>query len=67
MTFIWPVMLVLLVFIPAAAALYMLLQWLRRRRLARYGSSLLGQANGGRRPGLRVHIPAAIFLVGLTS
>ena len=66
MTFIWPVMLLLLVFIPAAAALYMLLQWLRRRRMARYGSTLLGAATGGRRPGLRRHIPPAFFLLGLT-
>ncbi len=66
MTFLWPVMLALLVFIPAAAGLYVLLQWLRRRRMTRYGSSLLGQASGGRKLGLRVHIPAAIFLVGLT-
>ena len=66
MTFIWPVMLLLLVFIPAAAALYVLLQWLRRRRMARYGSTLLGAATGGRRPGLRRHIPPAFFLLGLT-
>jgi len=66
MTFIWPVMLVLLVFIPAAAGVYVLLQWLRRRRMARYGSSLLGQATGGRQVGLRRHVPAAFFLLGLT-
>jgi len=66
MTFIWPVMLLLLVFIPVAAAGYVLLQWLRRRRMARYGSTLLGQATGGRKLGWRRHIPAAFFLVGLT-
>ena len=66
MTFIWPVMLLLLVFIPVAAALYVLLQWVRRRRMARYGSSLLGAATAGRRVGLRRHIPAAFFLLGLT-
>jgi Ca-activated chloride channel family protein len=66
MTFIWPVMLVLLALIPAAAVVYVLLHWLRRRRMARYGSSLLGQATGGRPVGLRRHIPAAFFLLGLT-
>jgi Ca-activated chloride channel family protein len=68
MSFIWPVMLVLVVFIPLAAALYVLLQWLRRRRMARYGSTLLGQATGGRlrQMGWRRHVPAALFLVGLT-
>jgi Ca-activated chloride channel homolog len=68
MSFIWPWVLLLLVFIPLAAALYVLLQWLRRRRMARYGSTLLGQATGGRRGqmGWRRHFPAALFLLGLT-
>jgi Ca-activated chloride channel family protein len=66
MSFIWPWMLVLVVFIPLAAALYWLLQWQRRRRMSRYGSTLLGQATGGRQMGWRRHIPAALFLVGLT-
>ena len=66
MSFIWPVMLVMVVFMPVAAALYALLQWLRRRRMARYGSTLLGQATGGRRMGWRRHIPAGLFLFGLT-
>jgi len=59
-------MLLLLVFIPLAAALYGLLQWLRRRRMSRYGSTLLGQATGGRKMGWRRHIPATLFLLGLT-
>src|SRR5258707_13520697 len=66
MSFIWPVMLVLLVFVPLAAALYVLLQWARRRRMARYGSTLLGQATGGRKMGWGRPLPAALFLVGLT-
>jgi len=66
MSFIWPVMLVLLVFVPLAAALYVLLQWVRRRRMARYGSTLLGQATGGRKMGWGRHLPAALFLAGLT-
>lgn len=66
MSFIWPVMLVLLVFIPLAAALYVLLQWQRRRRAARYGKFLPGQATGGRKPGWWRHLPAALFLAGLT-
>src|SRR6476660_4768738 len=66
MSFIWPVMLVFLVFVPLAAVLYVLLQWVRRRRMARYGSTLLGQATRGRKMGWRRHLPAALFLVGLT-
>jgi Ca-activated chloride channel family protein len=66
MSFIWPWMLLLLVFIPLAAMLYVLLQWVRRRRMARYGTTLLGQATNGRKLGLSRHIPAALFLIGLT-
>src|SRR5260221_4012915 len=69
MSFIWPWLLVLLVFIPLAAALYLLLQWQRRRRMTRYGSTLRAQATGGRTRarGWRRHIPAAFFLLGLTT
>src|SRR5260221_12000231 len=67
MSFIWPWLLVLLVFIPLAAALYLLLQWQRRRRMTRYGSTLRAQATGGRTRarGWRRHLPAAFLLLGL--
>ena len=63
MSFIWPAMLVLLVLIPLAAALYIRLQRRRRQRIASYGS--LGLVTAGRQLGARRHIPAALFLLGL--
>jgi Ca-activated chloride channel family protein len=64
MTFIWPTMLVLLAVIPLIGVLYVLL---RRRRLAPSNGGLeLVQGATGRRPGIRRHIPLALFLVGLT-
>jgi Ca-activated chloride channel family protein len=66
MSFIWPVLLVSLVLVPLAAALYALLQWRRRRRVARYGSFLQGQSPTGRKLGWRRHLPPTLFLAGLT-
>jgi Ca-activated chloride channel family protein len=66
MSFIWPIMLESVAFVPLAAALYALLQWRRRRRAARYGNFVLGQAPPGRKLGWWRHVPAAFFLAGLT-
>jgi Ca-activated chloride channel homolog len=65
MSFIWPFSLFLLVLIPALAVLYFAL--LRRRRLAaqRAGGFGLAFAAGTRKPGVRRHIPPAIFLSAL--
>ncbi|MGA2489967.1 MAG: VWA domain-containing protein [Anaerolineales bacterium] len=66
MTFIWPAMLFSLVIIPLFVVIYLLMQRRRRQIAANYGS--LGFAPGAKKhqPGLRRHIPAAFFLVGLT-
>ena len=65
MSFIWPIMLLLLGLIPLGVVLYVRLQ--RRRRLAAsYGSLGLLQGTGGRQLGMRRHIPPALFLAGLT-
>ena len=66
MSFIWPVMLILLLLIPLCVVLYVRLQRRRRRLAASYGSLGLVQAAAGRQLGLRRHIPPALFLVGLT-
>jgi Ca-activated chloride channel family protein len=66
MSFIWPAMLVLLFLIPIFVALYMRLQWRRRRLAASYGLFGLAQETAGRRPGARRHIPPALFLCSLT-
>ena len=66
MSFIWPVMFVLLLLIPLGVVLYIRMQRRRRRLAARYGSFGLGQQAAGRRPGARRHIPIILFLIGLT-
>ena len=65
MSFIWPVMFVLLLLIPLGAALYIRMQRRRRRLAANYASFGLGQQAAGRRPGARRHVPIIIFLIGL--
>ena len=65
MSFIWPVMLLLLLLIPLCAMLYMRMQRRRQRAAANYGSFGLGQQATGRRLGKRRHIPVTLFLVGL--
>src|SRR5690242_902273 len=66
MSFIWPVMLVLLLAIPVCVVLYLRLQRRRRQISASYGSMGLVQAAAGRSLGVRRHIPPALFLAGLT-
>jgi len=66
MSFIWPTLLLTLVFVPVLVLLYL---WLQRRRYSfatRYGSLGLVHDGAGRGIGLRRHIPAAIFLAGIT-
>lgn len=66
MSFIWPVVLFLLVLIPIFVVLFISMQRKRRKRLAEsYGSFGLSQGAAGRGPGLRSYIPPALFLVGL--
>ena len=66
MSFIWPVLLILLLLVPLCILLY--LRMLRRRQYlaARYGSLGMVQAAAGRPLGRRRHIPPVLFLAGLT-
>ena len=66
MSFIWPVMFLLLLLIPLFGGLYLTMQGRRRRLAARYGGFGLAQAGAGRGPGLRRHLPPALFLLSLT-
>src|SRR5512136_1995647 len=66
MSFIWPVMFVLLLLIPLCVVLYIRMQRRRQRLAASYGSFGLGQQATGHRPGARRHIPIILFLIGLT-
>lgn len=65
MTFIWPVMLICLLLIPAFVAAYIWLQQRRRRLVASYGSVGLVQGVAAGRVSVRRHIPPAIFLAAL--
>jgi Ca-activated chloride channel family protein len=64
MSFIWPLMLLSLLLIPLFVLLYLRLQ--RRRQAAvRYAGLGLAQGAGESGPGIRRHIPPALFLAGL--
>ena len=66
MSFLWPQMLWLLLALPACIAAYV---WLLRRRKAAVGYaslSLVREAMGSR-PGLRRHVPPALFLLALAA
>ena len=65
MYFLWPLMLWLLLLIPALVVLYILAQRRRQRYALRYASLSLVKEALGRGPGLRRHIPPTLFLSGL--
>ena len=65
MSFIWPVMLILLLAVPLFVLLYLRMQRRRKRLAASYGSMGMTLVSG-RELGWRRHIPIALFLIGLT-
>lgn len=65
MSFIWPVMLLLLLVIPVAVVLYRRLQRRRQALAAQYGSLGFIQTATGQAPGARRSIPPALFLIGI--
>lgn len=66
MKFIWPTLLVTLLFVPLLILLYFRLQARRRQIVARYGSMGLIQDAKGSRMGVRRHIPVLLFLAGIS-
>lgn len=66
MSFIWPSLLLALVLVPLLVLLYIQLQRRRRRFAARYGSLGLVHDARGSGIGFRRHVPALIFLAGIT-
>ncbi|MBN2115081.1 MAG: VWA domain-containing protein [Anaerolineales bacterium] len=66
MSFIWPTLLLALSGIPLLVLLYVLLQRRRHRFAARYGSLGLVHDALGSGIGFRRHVPALIFLAGIT-
>jgi Ca-activated chloride channel family protein len=67
MSFIWPIMLVLLILIPLFVVLYLRQQRRRQRLLTTYGNLGLAQYANGRGLGRRRHLPPLLFLLALTS
>ena len=66
MSFIWQSMLWSLVLIPLLILMYFNIQQQRKQIALRYGSLGLVKQSSGRDVGMRRHIPAIFFLVGLT-
>ncbi len=65
MSFIWGGMLWLLALVPVLAGLYVLAQRRRQKYALRYASLTLVKDALGKGPGIRRHIPAALFLAGI--
>jgi Ca-activated chloride channel family protein len=64
-SFEWPIALVLLVIVPILAGIYVLMQRRRQRYALRYASVALVREAVGSGPGIRRHIPAALYLIAL--
>lgn len=64
-SFLWPEMLWALLLVPTLVFLYVLAQRRRQRYALRYASLSLVREAVGRGPGIRRHIPAALFLLAL--
>jgi Ca-activated chloride channel family protein len=67
MSFVWPSMLYLLGLVPLLAAAYFYAAARRRKRAAHYGSLGFVQSASGKRPGLRLYVPPALFLASVSA
>jgi Ca-activated chloride channel family protein len=65
MTFLWPTSLVFLIAVPVLLGLYIWSQRRRRKYALRYASLSLVKEALGRGPGIRRHIPPALYLLAL--
>lgn len=65
MTFLWPTSLWFLLAVPVFLALYVWSQRRRRKYALRYASLSLVKEALGRGPGIRRHVPPALFLLAL--
>jgi Ca-activated chloride channel homolog len=66
MPFLWAQLLWLLILVPVLILVYIIIQRRRHKYALRYASLSLVKDALGRGPGLRRHIPAILFLVGVT-
>jgi Ca-activated chloride channel family protein len=67
MSFVWPHVLLALGLVPVLSALYLWMQYRRERYALRYASVSLVREAVGSGPGLRRHIPAAVYLLALAA
>jgi Ca-activated chloride channel homolog len=67
MSFMWPQVLIGLALIPLLAGAYILMQRRRRKYAVRYASLSLVRDAVGKGPGVKRHIPAAVYLVALSA
>jgi Ca-activated chloride channel family protein len=67
MTFEWPWALGLLVIVPVIIALYVLMQRRRRKYALTYASVALVSQAVGKGPGMRRHIPAALYITAIAA
>jgi Ca-activated chloride channel family protein len=67
MTFEWPTALLALFFLPVCAGVYVLMQRRRKAYAVRFTNLSLLQEVVGKQPGLRRHVPAVLFLIGLAA
>ncbi len=65
MTFLWPTALAFLIAVPVLLVLYIWSQRRRRRYALRYASLSLVKEAMGRGPGIKRHIPPALYLLAL--
>lgn len=66
MSFMWPVALLALLLIPALLLSYVWMQRRRARYAVRFASVGLARQAVGKGPGIKRHIPAAVYLLALT-
>lgn len=67
MSFEWPLALLGLLIVPLLAAVYVWMQRRRRRYAVRYASLSLVRDAVGKGPGIKRHIPAAVYLLAVTA
>ncbi len=67
MTFIWPDMLWLLLALPAMIAAYVWVLRRKKKAAVRYANLAMVRQAMGRGPGIRRHIPPALFLIAMAA